>query len=152
MMQNLFLAALVLAVFVYFEQMLISTMTIGSNPPILGGIVAGLVLGDIQLGLYIGTVLTLMSLGMYTFGGAAIPNYFLGSVLGTAVAILMMRANPALASSEAINIAISTVAILASMVGIALGSISTILYGLGSDYGQRRGGRQSEKDKPVFLA
>lgn len=70
-MQNLFLAALVLAVFVYFEQMLISTMTIGSNPPILGGIVAGLVLGDIQLGLYIGTVLTLMSLGMYTFGGAA---------------------------------------------------------------------------------
>ena len=105
-MQNLFLAALVLAVFVYFEQMLISTMTIGSNPPILGGIVAGLVLGDIQLGLYIGTVLTLMSLGMYTFGGAAIPNYFLGSVLGTAVAILMMRANPALASSEAINIAI----------------------------------------------
>ena len=78
MMQNLFLAALVLAVFVYFEQMLISTMTIGSNPPILGGIVAGLVLGDIQLGLYIGTVLTLMSLGMYTFGGAAIPNYFLG--------------------------------------------------------------------------
>ena len=38
MMQNLFLAALVLAVFVYFEQMLISTMTIGSNPPILGGI------------------------------------------------------------------------------------------------------------------
>ena len=51
MMQNLFLAALVLAVFVYFEQMLISTMTIGPNPPILGGIVAGLVLGDIQLGL-----------------------------------------------------------------------------------------------------
>ncbi len=124
---SLLFQALIITIFVYFEQQVISTMTIGSNPPILGGVFVGLVMGNVELGLYIGTLLTLMSLGMYTFGGAAIPNYFLGSVLGTAVAIVMVNANAALAVSEAMNIAITTVAIPASMVGIAMGQLSTMI-------------------------
>lgn len=119
--------AIVITIFVYFEQQIVGTMTIGSNPPILGGVFVGLIMGNVELGLYIGTLLTLMSLGMYTFGGAAIPNYFLGSVLGTAVAIVMVNANPNVAVMEAMNIAISTVAIPASMVGIALGQLSTMV-------------------------
>ena len=96
-MQNLVMAAIILAVFAYLDQIFVSTMMIGINPPILGGIVAGLVFGDVGLGLYIGTILTLMSLGLYTYGGTKVPNYFLGSILGTAVAALMLRQNPGMA-------------------------------------------------------
>lgn len=124
---SLLFQAVVITIFVYVEQQLISTMTIGSNPPILGGVFVGLIMGNVELGLYIGTLLTLMSLGMYTFGGAAIPNYFLGSVLGTAVAIVMVNTNSALSASEAMNIAITTVAIPASMIGIAMGQLSTMI-------------------------
>ncbi|MCI5773066.1 MAG: PTS sugar transporter subunit IIC [Erysipelotrichaceae bacterium] len=123
---EILIQAIIITLFVYVEQRIISTMTIGSNPPIIGGIFVGLIMGNVELGLYIGTVLTLMSLGMYTFGGAAIPNYFLGSVLGTAVAITMLNANPSMATNEAINVAISTIAIPASMVGIVLGQICTM--------------------------
>ena len=48
-MQNLVMAAIILAVFAYLDQIFVSTMMIGINPPILGGIVAGLVFGDVGL-------------------------------------------------------------------------------------------------------
>ena len=126
-MQNLLMAAIILTVFAYLYQIFVSTMMIRINPPILGGIVAGLVFGDVGLGLYIGTILTLMSLGLYTYGGTKVPNYFLGSILGTAVAALMLRQNPGMAQGEAINVAIATIAVPASMLGMALSSIVTMV-------------------------
>lgn len=124
-MENLLLAAIILALFAYINQIFLYTVLVGINPPILGGIVAGLVFKNVQLGLYIGTILTLMSLGMYTYGGAQIPDYFLGSILGTAVAALMLKSNPGMASKDAINVALTTVAIPAAMLGTALSSVFT---------------------------
>ena len=46
------------------------------------GLVAGAIMGNIPEGLLIGGTLELMSLGVAAFGGAAIPNYMLGSIIG----------------------------------------------------------------------
>lgn len=59
-----------------------------SGAPVLGGFVTGLILGDPVTGLGIGASLQLMSLGVAAFGGAAVPDYHLGAVAGTMIAIL----------------------------------------------------------------
>jgi len=50
------------------------------------GLVSGLIMGNITEGLLIGGTMELMSLGVGGFGGAAIPNYILGSIIGIAFA------------------------------------------------------------------
>lgn len=56
--------------------------------PLIMGLVTGWIVGDVQLGLVIGATLTLMSLGMWTYGGATIPDYMTGAILGTAIGAL----------------------------------------------------------------
>ena len=58
-----------------------------AKPTVAGGI-AGLLLGDMQTGLFVGGTLNLMSLGVANFGGAVIPDYTSGAVLGAAFAIM----------------------------------------------------------------
>lgn len=58
-----------------------------AKPTVAGGI-AGLLLGDMQTGLFVGGTLNLMSLGVSNFGGAVIPDYTCGAVLGAAFAIM----------------------------------------------------------------
>lgn len=50
------------------------------------GLVAGLIMGNVTEGLMIGGTMELMSLGIAGFGGASIPNYVLGSIIGIAFA------------------------------------------------------------------
>ena len=50
------------------------------------GLVSGLIMGNVTEGLLIGGTMELMSLGVGGFGGAAIPNYILGSIIGIAFA------------------------------------------------------------------
>lgn len=61
--------------------------TFGMVKPTMAGFFAGLVLGDIQTGLVVGGTLNLLVLGIGNFGGASIPDYMTGSLLGTAFAI-----------------------------------------------------------------
>ncbi|AQM60562.1 PTS mannose/fructose/sorbose/N-acetylgalactosamine transporter subunit IIC [Clostridium baratii] len=58
-----------------------------AKPAVAGGI-AGFILGDMQTGLFVGGTLNLMSLGVGNFGGAVIPDYTSGAVLGAAFAIM----------------------------------------------------------------
>jgi len=53
------------------------------NRPLISGFVTGLIVGDVQMGLLIGGTLELMALGVYTYGGATIPDYTVGAILGT---------------------------------------------------------------------
>jgi len=50
--------------------------------PLLYGIVAGILAGDINLGVLIGANCTLFALGFYTFGGTAVPDFSIGAVFG----------------------------------------------------------------------
>lgn len=61
--------------------------TFGMVKPTMAGFFAGLVLGDVKTGLMVGGTLNLLVLGIGNFGGASIPDYMTGSLLGTAFAI-----------------------------------------------------------------
>ena len=61
--------------------------TFGTVKPTMAGFFAGLILGDIQTGLIVGGTLNLLVLGVGNFGGASIPDYMTGALLGTAFAI-----------------------------------------------------------------
>ncbi|WP_329051403.1 PTS system mannose/fructose/sorbose family transporter subunit IID [Amycolatopsis sp. NBC_01488] len=54
--------------------------------PLIAGSVAGLIVGHPLLGLLVGATLELASLGVYTYGGATIPDYQTGAIVGTALA------------------------------------------------------------------
>lgn len=56
--------------------------------PAIAGMVSGLIMGDLELGLMVGGTLQLMRLGIAAFGGASVPDYFTGAVLGTVFAVL----------------------------------------------------------------
>lgn len=61
--------------------------TMGFVKPTMAGFFAGLILGDIQTGLIVGGTLNLLVLGVGNFGGASIPDYMTGALIGTAFAI-----------------------------------------------------------------
>lgn len=62
--------------------------TLGFVKPTMAGFFAGLIMGDITTGLLIGGTLNLMVLGIGNFGGASIPDYMTGALLGTAFAVI----------------------------------------------------------------
>jgi PTS system mannose-specific IIC component len=76
--------ALVLAALAYYAwyDILGPTLTLAFRP-LISGFFAGLIIGDVQMGLLIGGTLELMALGVYTYGGATIPEYSVGAILGT---------------------------------------------------------------------
>lgn len=63
-----------------------STM-FGTYQPVTAGFITGLILGDINTGLYIGGTLQLLSLGISNFGGASIPDYQTASIVATFITI-----------------------------------------------------------------
>jgi len=64
------------------------SIQIGPYAPLFAASFTGLVLGDLQTGLMIGATLQLMTLGVATFGGASVPDFLSGAVIGTAYAIM----------------------------------------------------------------
>lgn len=74
----------VYAGFAFFDG---NNTTFGAVKPTMAGFFAGLVLGDIETGLIVGGTLNLLVLGIGNFGGASIPDYMTGALLGTAFAV-----------------------------------------------------------------
>lgn len=76
--------ALVLAALAYYAwyDVLGPTFTMAFRP-LISGFFTGLIIGDVKTGLLIGGTLELMALGVYTYGGATIPEYSVGAILGT---------------------------------------------------------------------
>lgn len=58
-----------------------------ANQPVIIGTITGIVMGDIGTGLAVGSTLQLMILGVGTYGGASIPDYVTGAMIGTVFAI-----------------------------------------------------------------
>lgn len=51
------------------------------------GALAGLVMGDVTTGLYVGGTLQLMSLGVVAIGGSSAPDYPLATIIATAISV-----------------------------------------------------------------
>jgi PTS system mannose-specific IIC component len=58
---------------------------LGVRTPIITGIISGLCVGNVDMGLKVGSVMLINSLGFYTYGGATIPDFITGSIFGTVV-------------------------------------------------------------------
>lgn len=56
--------------------------------PVIAGMISGFIMGDLATGLMVGGTLQMMRLGIAAFGGASVPDYFTGAVLGTAFAVI----------------------------------------------------------------
>lgn len=54
--------------------------------PLIAGTGAGLIIGDMNLGMVIGATLELTALGVYTYGGTTIPDYQTGAIVGVVLA------------------------------------------------------------------
>ena len=54
---------------------------------VLYGFVVGLIMGDVTTGLTVGGTMCLMSLGVGGYGGSSVPDYMLGTTVGTLFAI-----------------------------------------------------------------
>ena len=72
-------------------QLDVLSLKTGLYSPVFGGAVTGLVLGDLKTGLIVGATLQLATLGVATYGGATVPDFLSGSVMGTAYAIISGR-------------------------------------------------------------
>jgi len=91
----------------------------------------GLIVGDVPLGLAIGGTLELMSLGLWTYGGATIPDYMTGAIVGTAVAALSNQPL-SVAISQGIAVAVP-VSLLMTQLDI-LGRTLTTVFIHGADH------------------
>lgn len=80
-----------------------SSFNLGMSMPIFAGWFTGMVLGNPETGLFIGGSLTLMTLGVATYGGTSIPDTVVGAIVGTALAL---NTTPELALSIAIPVAL----------------------------------------------
>jgi mannose/fructose/N-acetylgalactosamine-specific phosphotransferase system component IIC len=81
------LTALVLtlwAIFCIYDTL--GPTLIYASRPLIAGTVAGLIIGDVTLGMAVGATLELAALGLYTYGGATIPDLTTGAIVGTALA------------------------------------------------------------------
>jgi mannose/fructose/N-acetylgalactosamine-specific phosphotransferase system component IIC len=80
--------ALLLAVWAYIGIVLQLGPGLWWTEALVSGFVTGAIVGNIPLGLTIGATLTLLSLGLWTYGGATIPDFQTGSIVGTAIGAL----------------------------------------------------------------
>lgn len=81
-------SALLLAVWAYIGIVLQLGPGLWWQEALISGFVTGAIVGNIPLGLSIGASLTLLSLGLWTYGGATIPDFQTGAIVGTAVGAL----------------------------------------------------------------
>lgn len=78
------LTALILAIWAYLAiSDNLAPRFLMAGRPLMAGTVAGILVGDVRTGMMVGGTLELMALGVYTYGGATIPDYLVGSILGT---------------------------------------------------------------------
>lgn len=80
--------SLLLAVWAYVGIVLQLGPGLWWTEALISGFVTGVVVGNIPLGLTIGASLTLISLGLWTYGGATIPDFQTGAIVGTAIGAL----------------------------------------------------------------
>lgn len=85
------LIVLLLTLYVGFAQLDQISVQLGFYSPLFAATVTGLLMGDVGMGLSIGASMQLMTLGVATYGGATVPDFLSGSIMGTAFAIMSQQ-------------------------------------------------------------
>jgi PTS system mannose-specific IIC component len=118
-----------------FTGAAIVVVSLGVNiwAPLLYGLLAGIIVGNVSLGLQVGAVCALMAIGFYTYGGATTPDYSIGALFG--VFIAQQGLSSGMSVQSAIDLALPVVtgiALLMSLFDI-LGRGSTTVFQHGGD-------------------
>lgn len=87
-MEITFIQILLLTIYAFVAIYDALETDIGLSKPIQAGFFTGLVMGDVTLGLAVGATLQLMILGVSTYGGASIPDFMTGAIIGTAFGVI----------------------------------------------------------------
>lgn len=59
----------------------------GLPKPVIAGMFAGIIMGDLSTGLLVGGTIQLMNLGVSNYGGASIPDYMSATLIATALTV-----------------------------------------------------------------
>ncbi len=133
------LQALILAIWAYIGVILMLGPGLWFNEPLVSGLFAGLIVGNVPLGLAIGGTLTLVSLGLWTYGGATIPDFQTGSIVGTAFGALVTGP---LASQVSVGITVAIpVALLMTQMDVLGRAVTTIFIHGADGYAERGNAR-----------
>lgn len=124
--------ALILAIVAYIAVVANLGASVFWHEALIVGFVTGVIVGDVPTGLTIGATLTLMSLGMWTYGGATIPDFTTGAILGTAFGAL-----PGVGVEGGLAVAVPA-ALLMTQLDV-LGRATTTLFIHGADRAVARG-------------
>ncbi len=124
------LIALILGIWAYIG--IVTTLGPGLwwQEALVSGFVTGVIVGNIPLGLTVGGTLTLLSLGLWTYGGATIPDFQTGSIVGTAIG----------AASNSVSAGIiigGTAALLMTQADVLARGITTIFIHGADAYAER---------------
>ncbi len=87
-MQITFIQILLLTIYAFVAIYDALETDIGLSRPIQAGFFTGLIMGNVTLGLAVGATLQLMILGVGTYGGASIPDFMTGAIIGTAFGVI----------------------------------------------------------------
>jgi PTS system mannose-specific IIC component len=101
--------------------------------PLINGLVAGIVVGDVNLGLYVGATCALFAVGFYTYGGATQPNYQIGAVFGVFAAYQVVAKGGVRDDGIAQGLIVATAIALIMTLFDILGRASTTVFQHGGD-------------------
>ncbi|WAH36032.1 PTS mannose/fructose/sorbose/N-acetylgalactosamine transporter subunit IIC [Alicyclobacillus dauci] len=122
--------ALVLGILAYLGIVLNLGPGLWLQEALVVGVITGLIVGNVHLGLVIGGTLTLMSLGMWTYGGATMPDFMTGAILGTAIG--------ALGGGETAGLAVAIPAsILMTQLDVLGRAVTTVFIHAADKYAER---------------
>ncbi len=117
--------ALVLGLWAYIAIVVMLAPNISFHEPIVAGAVTGMIVGNVPLGLAVGGTLMIVSLGMHTYGGATIPDFLTGAILGTAFGALAYDGNVESAMATGLTIAVPA-ALLMTQLDVFGRAITTV--------------------------
>ena len=92
---------------------------LGLFTQLFAGAITGLLMGNFQMGLTIGATLQIMQLGIATYGGASVPDFLSGTIIGTAVGIGTGNVELGLTSGTAVGLLLLQLDVFARMTNVA---------------------------------
>jgi PTS system mannose-specific IIC component len=91
---------------------------LGFFTQLFAGAVTGFLMGDLQMGLTVGATLQIMQLGIATYGGASVPDFLSGAIIGTVVGIATGNVELGLAAGTAVGLLLMQFDVFARMINL----------------------------------
>ena len=109
---------IILAIYAGIAHLDALSTQLGLFTQLFAGAITGLLMGNFQMGLTIGATLQIMQLGIATYGGASVPDFLSGTIIGTAVGIGTGNVELGLTSGTAVGLLLLQFDVFARMINV----------------------------------